>query len=142
MNSTFMLNGFMMSIMGFMAMAFLMYKVTDRTGSENARIGFLVALAAFMGFQTGPVMHYYAAENPEALTSAIAYTTGAFGSFSAVSLFSRRRSYLFLGGIISTMMTTLFLYSMMGMLMGSNPLGIGYLVITLFMTCLCLIFDT
>jgi hypothetical protein len=49
-NSTFMINGIMMSIAMFVAMAFLMYKVTDRSGSENSRIGFLVALAAFMGF--------------------------------------------------------------------------------------------
>jgi FtsH-binding integral membrane protein len=87
-------------------------------------------------------MHYQAAVAPEILTQALAYTTGAFGSFSAVALFSQRRSFLFLGGIISTMMTTLFLYSLMGMFMGSNPLGIGYLFITLFVACIYIIFDT
>lgn len=76
------------------------------------------------------------------LTQAALYTTGAFGSFSAVSLFSQRRSFIFLGGIISSMMSAMFIYQMIGWMMGGTAFGIGYLMCGLFIACLWIIFDT
>ena len=77
------------------------------------------------------------------LTQGALYTTTAFGSFSAVSLFSQRRSMLFLGGIISTMISVMCMYSLVGWLMGgASMFGLGYIMISLFITCLWIIFDT
>ena len=70
------------------------------------------------------------------------YSAGAFGSFSAVSLFSQRRSFLFLGGIIVTMMQAMCMYHLIGWMMGGSMFGIGYLMCGLFITCLWIIFDT
>ena len=41
-----------------------------------------------MGFLVGPGINQFAAVKPELLTQAGLYATGAFGSFSAVSVFS------------------------------------------------------
>ena len=73
---------------------------------------------------------------------AVLYSAGAFGSFSAVSLFSQRRSFLFLGGIIASMAQAMMLYHLVGWMMGGSAFGLGYLMCTLFMTCLWIIFDT
>jgi hypothetical protein len=67
----------------------------------------------------------------------------AFGSFSAVSLFSKRRSFLFLGSIIMTMMQVIMFYQLIGWLFSSGSMfGIGYLMCGLFIACLWIIFDT
>lgn len=141
-NSGFLFGGGIIGILSFVLMFYLMYQVHNRNNSEDHRILFLVGLAFFMGLTAGPAIHMIAAISPQVLIQAITYTFVAFGSFSGIALFSQRRSMLFLGGIISTMMSTMFVYSMMGMVFGANPLGGAYVFISLFMTCLWIIFDT
>lgn len=95
-----------------------------------------------MGFISGPGINMVAEVAPELLIQAALYSAGAFGSFSAVSLFSKRRSYLFLGGILMTMMQVMFFYQLIGWMFGGNMFGLGYLMCGLFMACLWIIFDT
>ena len=103
---------------------------------------YLLMIAFSLGFISGPGIHHFAAVQPQLLTQAAVYSTGAFGSFSAVSLFSQRRSFLFLGGIIVTMMQAMAMYHLMSWMMGGTMFGLGYLMCSLFMTCLWVIFDT
>lgn len=100
--------------------------------------------AAFlMGFITGPVIHMIAEVAPELLIQSALYSMTAFGSFSAVSLFSQRRSFLFLGGIIMTMVQLMLMYQLIGWLFSAGSMfGIGYLMCGLFIACLWIIFDT
>jgi len=74
------------------------------------QIGYMLFAAFLMGFIVGPGIHMVAEVQPELLTQAALYSTTAFGSFSAVSLFSKRRSFLFLGGIIITLMQVMLFY--------------------------------
>jgi len=142
MNETLMIGGFIMMILFMFLQMFFIYQVKNPNNSEQSQIGYLLALAFAMGFMVGPGIHAIAAVNPAMLTQGVLYTTTAFGSFSAVSLFSERRSFLFLGGIISTMLSVLCMYSMVGWLMGGSSFGLGYIMCSLFVACLWIIFDT
>ena len=103
----------------------------------------MLLISFLMGFVTGPGINMIAEVAPELLIQAALYSSAAFGSFSAVSLFSKRRSYLFLGGIIMTMMQVMCFYSLVGWLFSSgNMFGLGYLMCGLFIACLWIIFDT
>lgn len=99
-----------------------------------------------MGNLVGPAIHniYYWA--PDILIQAVAITSILFGSFSAVALFTKRRSYLFLGGIISSLMSTLFWYRMVtyffGYRFGMTTDNIPFLMVGLFVACLYIIYDT
>jgi hypothetical protein len=96
-----------------------------------------------MGFLVGPAMHMLVEIHPEIVLQAALYTLTAFTSFSAVSLFSKRRSFLFLGGIISTMVQTMILYRLLGYLTGfGGAIGLGYMMISLFLACIYIIYDT
>lgn len=95
-----------------------------------------------MGFLVGPAMHMYFQINPKLVIQALLYTASAFTSFSAISLFSKRRSYLFLGGIIMTMIQCMMLYRLFGWLTGFATFGLGYQMIGLFIACLYIIYDT
>ena len=59
-----------------------------------------------------------------------------------ISLFSKRRSFLFLGGVIVTMVQGMIVYRLMGWLMGYQTFNLAYLLFSLFLCCLYIIFDT
>ena len=86
-------------------------------------------------------MHMIADVNPGMLTQATVYTGTAFSSFSALAVFSERRSFLFLGGIIMTLLQGMMLYSLISWF-GGAQIGLGYIMMGLFVTCMFVIFDT
>ena len=99
-----------------------------------------------LGFLVGPAIHMIAEVEPIILIQAVSYTAIIFGSFTAIAMFSKRRSYLFLGGIISSIMTCMFWYRSLSWLLGYsysyNTMNMVYMMIGLFTACLYIIFDT
>ena len=142
-NATIIMTGFLMMI-GFMIfMAYATYQIKNQNNSEATQVMWMLLAAFFMGFIVGPGINAFAEVKPELLTQAAIYSTTAFSSFSAVSLLSQRRSFLFLGGVIMTMIQCMFMYSLVGWLFGgSSAFGLGYLMCGLFIACLWVIFDT
>ena len=69
--------------------------------SERLRLGGLLALGFLQGWQVGPLTRSFFEIDPEIVLSAVIGTFLAFVSFSGAALFSRRRSYLYLGGLLS-----------------------------------------
>jgi len=65
-----------------------------------------------------------------------------FGSFTAMALYSKRRSMLFVGGIISSTLTAMFWYSLIGWFAGYQTVNLAYLFVSLFVSCLYVIYDT
>jgi FtsH-binding integral membrane protein len=80
---------------------------------------------------------------PSIVIQAVCYTSASFLSFSALALFSKRRSYLFVGGIIITLVQGLVLYRLFSWLFGYNSgFNFGYLMVGLLTACLYVIYDT
>jgi len=67
MNAFTILSGFMMQMISIIAMGYMMYKVTNVYLPENERMGYLWALAFFMGFMIGPLIHNLYEFAPEIL---------------------------------------------------------------------------
>ena len=65
-----------------------------------------------------------------------------FGSFTAMALYSKRRSMLFVGGIISSTLSAMFWYSLIGWFSGYQTVNLAYLFVSLFVSCLYVIYDT
>jgi FtsH-binding integral membrane protein len=143
-NASIFFSGFLAEIASMILMIYLVCQVANRDNSENFRMGCLAGIAFQLGFLVGPVMHHIAHANPQILIQAVAYTACAFTSFTAISLFSKRRSYLFLGGIIMTMVNLMFTYKLMSWMFGYGfiQVGLPYLMFSLFVTCLFIIYDT
>lgn len=97
-----------------------------------------------MGFGAGPTMHSLMHFHPDIVIQALLYTATAFVSFSLVSLCSKRRSYLFVGSIIATIIQTLILYRLFSWLFGYNYFygTMPHLLLGLFLACLYIIYDT
>ena len=73
-----------------------------------------------MGYMVGPAMHMIAEIDGMILVNAVVYTGIMFGSFTAISLFSQRRSYLLLGGVIASLSSAMFWYSLTSWLIGNG----------------------
>ena len=146
-NAYTILSGMFMQFAFLIAMAYVMSKVSNVYEDEKTRMGYLWALAFCMGFLVGPLMHHLAEFEPSILINAVFCTTIVFGSFTAMSLFTKRRSMLFLGSIISSLVSCMFWYRTMSWMFGYSKYGMGhmnmvYLMVSLFMTCLYIIYDT
>lgn len=96
-----------------------------------------------MGYLVGPAIHRIAEVDPSILIQAVGCTVCMFGSFSAMALFSKRRSFLFIGGIIASLTSTLFWYSTVCWMLGYSYYdGMIYMMTGLLVACLYVIFDT
>ena len=145
-NATTILSGWFMQMLLIVGMAYLMFQVMNRYSDEKTRISYLWAVSFLLGFLVGPAIHLIAEVEPMILVQAVSYTAIVFGSFTCIAMFSKRRSYLFLGGIISSIMTCMFWYRTLSWLLGYsysyNTMNMVYMMIGLFTACLYIIFDT
>ena len=83
--------------------------------------------------------------SPGLIGQAIIYTVIMFGCMTALSLFSKRRSQLYIGGVISSLSAALFWWSLSTWLFGVKSLQLSevpYLMITLFIACMYIVYDT
>lgn len=141
-NATLVLGGFLMTILSIILSVYLIFQISNRNNSEDSRMLYLATLAFQLGFLVGPAIHHIAEVNPKLLIQALLYTGIAFTSFSAISLFSKRRSMLFVGGIIVTMVQCMVLYRLISWLTGFGGFGLTYVMCGLFVACLYIIYDT
>ena len=145
-NATVVLTGFIWTVITLIGMGWCTFKISNRSEHESTRMGYLWALSFCMGYLAGPAIHHIAEFNPMILVQAVSYTALVFLSFTAIALFSKRRSYLFVGGIIASTMSCLFWYSTLSWLFGYSKygghFGMVYMMVGLFVACLYVIYDT
>ena len=117
-NTAIILSGFFLNLLSIVLSCYFIYQVVNRENLEESRLIYLGALAFQMGFLVGPAMHLLVEIHPQIVVQALLYTGASFTSFSLISLLSKRRSFLFLGSIIVTMMQAMLLYRLFGWLAG------------------------
>ena len=103
---------------------------------ERWRLGGLLAFAFLQGWQVGPLSRSVFDLDPEIILNAVIATGLAFVSFSGAAVFSRRRSYMYLGGLLSVA-TLILLGTSLFSIMFDFSLYLG-----LFVFCFYIIYDT
>ena len=131
-----------MTLLSIVLSVYLIYKINDKSLREDSRMFYLAALAFSLGFLVGPAINRLTDVNPEIVMQAVTYTGAAFTSFSLISLLSKRRSMLFVGGIIVCLIQGLFFYRLFGWLLGYTFYNLTYLMFGLLTACLYIIYDT
>jgi len=86
-----------------------------------ARLGLLAGAAGAQGAALGPLVGAASALAPGALVAALAGAATVFACFSASALLARRRSYLFLGGALSSAVSILLGLQFASLFMGGGP---------------------
>mmetsp|Transcript_3649 Transcript_3649/g.9098 ORF Transcript_3649/g.9098 Transcript_3649/m.9098 type:complete len:244 (-) Transcript_3649:162-893(-) len=109
--------------------------------NQASRTGVLGAVAFAQGCSAGPLMDAVIDVNPMIIAYAMAATSAVFLCFSLAALVAKRRSYLYLGGILSSAVTVLMMVRMMSMFGMGMPFSLElYLGLGIFMA--YVVFDT
>lgn len=113
---------------------------------NNRRLGYLLAFGFFKGCSIGSLVETALYVDPGIIVTAMLMTTTVFACFSAAALFSKRRSYLFLGGVLGSIVGFMCLMSLMRFFLPSifagSAIYTAELYVGLAVFCAYVLFDT
>lgn len=127
-----------MGFVGFIISIGLLFGMKILRGriSDEIRIGMLLAFGFLQGWSVGPLTAAVFDFDPELVLMAVVGTLLAFVSFTGAALFSQRRSFLYLGGLLSFAMLAMGVGSFFPAMFNVN------LYLGLFVFCFYIIYDT
>lgn len=108
----------------------------------NKRLGLLAGIAFLQGVMIAPLVEHTLRIDPTVVSTAFLGTTCVFACFSAFALFSERRSYLYIGGMLSSGLSVLFVLSIANMFARSYVMFNAQLYLGLLVFCGFVVFDT
>lgn len=91
----------------------------DNGKNFNMRLGLLLGFGAFTGHTLGLLLEQVIYINPAIVVTALVGTTTIFTSLSAAAVLAKRGSYLFLGGILLSVLNAMALISLGNLLFRS-----------------------
>jgi len=106
------------------------------------RTAILLGFSFFQGLSIGPLLLYSLNVDPTIVTSAFLGTVCIFVCFSASAYYAQRRSYLFLGGLLGSCLSTMMFLSFLNIFMRSTFIFNGLLYVGLVVFCGYVMFDT
>jgi len=114
----------------------------NRKDAPNKGLALLMAFGFFQGAFIGSLVQVVLQIDQNIVALAFVGTVAIFGSFSGSALFAKRRTYLFLGGFLGSMLSSLLLLSLLNLFLGSEWMHVMMLYGGLFMFCGFVLYDT
>jgi len=102
----------------------------------------LLSIAFLQGFFLGPLVTVTLDIDPSIVATAFLGTTAIFACFSGMSLFAERRSYLYIGGLLSSGLSLLLVLSFANIFFRSIAIFNIHLYLGLMVFCGFVVFDT
>eukprot|EP01095_Lingulamoeba_sp_RSL-Kostka_P014213 TRINITY_DN6130_c1_g3_i2.p1 TRINITY_DN6130_c1_g3~~TRINITY_DN6130_c1_g3_i2.p1 ORF type:complete len:248 (-),score=61.08 TRINITY_DN6130_c1_g3_i2:124-867(-) len=131
--------GYMLATIG----SFIGIMLVSFIQEQTTRFLSLMFTGFCVGLSLGPLIVLALKTDPSLVIIALTSTTIVFGCFTIAALAAKRRSYLYLGGILSSVLSMLFWISIMNMLFFHNEAVVmakTYLGLVLF--CGYVVYDT
>jgi len=111
-----MIGGGLTFLAGFLMILWL--SITPKQEIQK-RVGILLGFGFIQGLSIGPLLLHVLDIDPQIVTSAFLGTVCIFGCFSATAYYAERRSYLFLGGFLSSALTTMVILGFLNIFFSS-----------------------
>ncbi|KAL4655586.1 putative Bax inhibitor 1 [Arapaima gigas] len=140
--ATRLFQGGLLSMLGSLAMMIWLLLTPHNSQTEKKRLAILAGFAFFTGVGLGPVLDFVITVNPSIIVTALLGTSVIFVCFTLSALYAQRRSYLFLGGVLMSGLSVLFLISLVNMFVGSAALFKAHVYVGLVIMCGFVLFDT
>jgi len=117
-----------------------LHSVPHTRKNLNKRLGILCGIGFLMGSNMAPLLKFVMVLNPALIVTAFATTCSIFVCFTLSALLARRRTYLYLGGILSSVCMAM----MIGMLFGVKSVGMMkfYLYLGVAVSVAFILYDT
>ncbi|KAJ0409655.1 hypothetical protein P43SY_008527 [Pythium insidiosum] len=106
------------------------------------RVGILMMISAAMGISLSTLVAVTLEVDPSILITAFLMTTTVFLCFTGSALLATRRSYLYLGGVLSSALSTMLVMNILNIFFRSTMLYAANLYLGLAVFCAYVIFDT
>lgn len=114
----------------------------DNGKNTLMRLSFLLGFSFCTGLGLGPLIEHVIVLDPRIIVTAFMTTSVIFVSFSLSALFAERGSWLYLGGTITSLLSTLCLFSLASLFFGTNAFFQLSLYLGLVLMCDFVLYDT
>jgi len=136
------LKGSFLTTFGSIVLLLLLYATPDNGSNGNMRLGYLLGFAGLTGLSTGPLLDLAISIDPSIIVTAFFGTCVVFGCFTLASLYAPDRKFLYLGGTLFSLLSTMFWMALFNVFLGSHFLFQLNLYIGLVVMCGFVLYDT
>lgn len=134
--------GFLSAIGALVCFGLLMATPDDDGKKLHLRVSYLLGFAALSGVGMGPLLEHIIRVDPSIIVTALIGTSLVFISFSICALLAERGKYLYLGGTLMSLLSTLMVLSLANLFFGSTLLYQAHLYLGLLAMCGFVLYDT
>ena len=134
--------GFLSAIGALVFFVLLMTTPDDDGKKLRLRVGYLLGFAALSGVGMGPLLEHILYVDPSIIVTALMGTTLVFVSFSICAMLAERGRWLYLGGTLMTILSTLMMLSLANLFFGSMLVYQAHLYLGLLAMCGFVLYDT
>nr|XP_012150975.1 PREDICTED: probable Bax inhibitor 1 [Megachile rotundata] len=132
----------LLTTLGTFGLLFALISTPDNGKNQKLRLGYLLGFAFLSGLGLGPLLHLVISINPSIVVTALIGTTVVFVSFSISSLLAERGRWLYLGGILISLLNIMVLFSIINIFLRWSLFYQVHLYVGLFLMCGFVIYDT
>jgi len=140
-NSTLMSAG-MVSMVGALLMLVWLMMTPHDGKNQGKRLCLLSGFAFCSGINMGPLLAIAMSVNPTIVMEALMSTAALFCGFTFAALYAPRGDFLYLGGSLMAMLSTLFWLSLLNLFVGSTLLFQANFYLGLVLMCGFIVYDT
>ncbi|KPI91523.1 PREDICTED: probable Bax inhibitor 1 [Papilio xuthus] len=133
--------GFLSTILG-IGLMLMLIATPDNGKNTKLRLGYLLGFGLTSGIGLGPLLEFVSFVDPSIIVTALLGTSLVFVCFSIASMLAERGSWLFLGGTLMTLLTSMSFMSLANIFMQSHFLYQTHLYLGLVLMCGFVLFDT
>ncbi|KAI8434929.1 hypothetical protein MSG28_003402 [Choristoneura fumiferana] len=133
--------GFLSAIVG-AGLMLMLIATPDNGKNTKMRLGYLLGFGLTSGMGMGPLLDYVSIVDPAIIVTALLGTTLVFTCFSIAAMLADRGSFLYLGGTLMTLLTSISIMSLVNIFMQSRILYQTHLYLGLVLMCGFVLFDT
>ncbi|XP_063226154.1 bax inhibitor 1 [Bacillus rossius redtenbacheri] len=139
---TELLSAGLLTMLGSVGLLVALMCTPDTGKNRGLRVAYLLGFAFLTGLGMGPLLDVVVDIDPSIVVSALVGTSLIFASFTVSALLARRAQWLYLGGTLMTLLSTLFYLSLANLLFGSYFISQVNLYVGLVVMCLFVLYDT
>jgi len=139
---TELLSAGLLTVLGSLGLLIALMVTPDNGKNSGLRMGYLFGFSFFAGMGMGPLLETVIAINPSIIVTALMGTVVIFGSFSLSAIFAERGRWLYLGGTLMTLLSSLLLLSLANVFFGSYMIFQIHLYLGLLLMCGFVLYDT
>lgn len=128
--------------LGTLVLCFALGTTPDNGKNTKLRFIYLLGFAFLSGLGVGPLLQLVISINPTILVTALIGTAAVFVSFTISSLFAARGCYLYLGGILCSLLNIMVLFSLINLVLRWSLFHQIHIYVGLFLMCGFVMYDT